>query len=1109
MSRNLPLMIKTLIRREYSLRSEVLAHICNHIDNLNRDSIIYHTNRNKLMDKVNNTIMLLNTNYNDAMPKYKNIDYVPTIEEQYFINNSNVEGYLKYMVTDIGGIGSLRKKICDYFSKVDSNIHELMNVVGSKSLDDLFRIHIGDDYRIVMNIDNDLNNLKQYVQDNKKILNLHSLQVTMHNSSALLDVLIKNFIPIEMGLSSKKFNNAKTTVLINKYKYDKTVNSEESSKFKFEVLLENSYKVTIKCAKTKKTFVIYGYFDYDVSNTVVTTSQVCNNYIYHKKKSLIDYVRDKTNINRDYKDIYLANMSLGDILSYKGDKLVEKMLSDYDLYTKSCNIKFKVTVNDFLKSDLTRKFNILRCLLLGPKSSIKNAALLFGMTKDQSRDVKNNKSCVADILFRQLNHSQQSKLRKSGQYVKQELDRIKKLSSDDMDLKQQCMMNNNMNDYVKKCAMTRLEEMKSNNSEYHKNLIYVKTLIDYPWVPEDYSDMFTTIGSDINKCREKLKQINDDFDAKVFGQTEFKTVIGDLMGKYFTNPNSMGKAIGLCGPPGVGKTLIASILGKVLGIPYQEIHLGGLEDGSVLNGHSFTYSGAQPGLIVAKMVAAGEPRCILFFDELDKACTRHGVNEVFNVLIHATDPNTNSVFSDKFFQDVTFPLNKCIFIFSFNDASKIDPILKDRMEIINVSPYSLADKLEISKNYLIPELTSGIGIDNGSILMTPQTIEHVVTKYTLEAGVRKLRGAIEKIFLKMNVDRIYGRGPFKNREKFSADKPIRITKKHLLKYLGKPNVNIEKVHTSDQIGVINGLYATTLGSGGILPILVYPARNGHNRPTLEITGKQGKVMKESVTFSWIVAKNCAKQDVVKNYYKHNQDGIHVHTPDGAVSKDGPSAGAAFTTAFISRLTGYVVKKEIAMTGEISIGGNITAIGGLEHKLTGAKVAGVKLVFVCEQNLDDLKKIKETNASLFNLVNVNDNPKVKKVIDEVCKKKNSNTGDFKVMVVNTIFDIIPYALIDPAYVKKHYNNDKNDKNDKNDNNDNNDHLIYSQTCDWKDFMTKNEGGFDNNVELIDNVIIKDDIKDDDKKYDDDEDNDNDDEDNDGDDEDDDGEDDDSD
>jgi endopeptidase La len=977
--------------------------------------------------------MLLNTSYNDSLPVYKTLKCDLDNNEKKFIQNDNLDGYMKYMIFDND---KLRSHINNYFLNVDDEIYELMNNVGSVSIADIFRLKIGDNYREIMDIDNDVNYLKKYIQNNKKNINLNDLQFEIHNSAVLIDILIKYFIPVEMKISKKVFDNNKTTVLINKYVYEKNISTEESMKFKFEVMLDNCYKITIKCSKTRTTYVLFGYFSYDVTNTIIVTSQVCNNFIYYKKKCLIDYVREKANINKEYKDIYLNNLTLGEILSYKGDNLIEKIMTDYELYTKSCNIRFKITVNDFLNSNLHKKFAILRSLLFGPKNSIKCAAMLFGMTKDQNTDSKNNKACVADILFRNLNHSQQSKLKKSGQYVKQELERIKNLTSDDMDLKQQCIMNNNMSDNVKKNVMSRLDEMKSNSTEYHKNLVYVKTLIDYPWISNDYCDMFTSISSDLAKCREKLKMIKNDFDSKVYGQTEFKNVICDIVGKWLTNPKSMGKAIGLCGPPGCGKTLIAKDLGRVLNIPFQEIQVGGLEDGSVLSGHSFTYSGAQPGLIVTKMVAAGEPRCVLYFDELDKASQKHGINEIFNILIHATDPNTNSNFNDKFFQDVTFPLNKVIFVFSFNDESKIDPILRDRMEIIKVLPYSMNDKIEITKKYLFPELLNDVGIKSDSIIMSSQTIEHIISQYTLEAGVRKLKQCIEKIFLKLNVDRIYARGPFKK----SNINQINITLKHVLEYLGKPHINHEKIHTYDQIGVINGLYATTAGQGGILPILIYPAINGsHKKPVLELTGKQGKVMKESVSFAWTVAKNCTKPDIVKKFYHNNCGGLHVHAPDGAVSKDGPSAGAAFTTAFISRLTGLAIKRNIAMTGEISIGGNVTAIGGLEFKLTGAKVAGIKLVFVCEENLDDLKKIKETNSGLFNLINPYDNPKVSKIIKQSCKKKNSNIGDFKIIVINTIYDIIPYCLIDPKY---------------------GDYDVYDKTCDWEDYMIMNNDGFNN-------------------------------------------------
>jgi endopeptidase La len=1043
MSYKLHQLIKSLTKYEYSLRGDILTNISIHIDKLNRDNILCHASRNKLINKLATTIITLNSNYNDSIinnkenPEQLNNDYESLISR----NCDEFNTILNY------GDNIFRKNIIKCFDDTDKLIYELFNETGSEYISDLLKLKIGSNYRDVMGIDQDLKFIEQYTKN--RVNTLEQFQFQLHNCSALLDILIKYFVPIEMYLCNKHFDNEKTTILVNKYKYDKVVNSEESSKFKFEIMMNNCYKITIKCAVTHNTFIVYGYFNYDVMNTIIATSQISCNFIYHKKKLLSEHIRNNLHINKDFCDAYLNNLSIGEIISNKGSTLKEKIIEDYDIYKKSCNVKFKVIVNDFLKSDLTKKFNILRCLLLGSKNSVKYAAMLFGMTKDQNAE-NNNRSCIADILFRNLNHHQQMKLRKSGQYIKQELDRIRQMTIDDMDLKQQCIMNNNMSDYIKKCAMNKIEEMKLNNNEYYKNLIYVKSLLDYPWISEDYSDIFSDIGSDINKCREKLDLIKEEFEKRVFGQTEFKTVICDIIGKWFTNPKGIGKSIGLCGPPGCGKTLIASGLGKVLGMPYQEIHLGGLEDGSVLNGHSFTYSGAQPGLIITKMINAGVPRCILFFDELDKTCERHGINEIFNVLIHVTDSNTNSNFCDKYFQDVTFPLNKCIFVFSFNDVDKIDPILKDRMEIINVTPYTLSDKIQIAKKYLMSELLEGIGIENGSITMANSTIEYVISKYTHEAGVRKLKNCMEKIFLKVNIDRIYKRGSFKNKENFSFNNPIKILKNDVVKYLGKPLIEVEKIHNIDQIGVVNGLYATTNGTGGIVPILCYPLKNGNKEFTLEITGKQGKVMKESVNFAWTIAKNCIKTNIVNNFYRNNHGGIHVHTPEGAVSKDGPSAGAAFATAFISRITGFPIKRDIAMTGEISIGGYITAIGGLEYKLNGAKIAGVKLVFVCEQNFDDLVKILETNKNLFNIINPYKNKKAKLFLNKNGANKKNKDVEFKVMIINSIYDIIPYVLIDPEYVKREYPKGSYKCSDK--------------TCDWSTFMTKNDNGFENNNKI---------------------------------------------
>lgn len=280
MSGNSHLVIKNFIRSEYTLRSELLANICKHVDNMNRESLIYHTIRNKLMNKISTCINMLNTNYNNSLPLYKNIDYIPNETEKYLFENGNFEAIMRMSIC---GDCKLRNKINEYFSNIDDEIYELLTAIGSKSITDVLRLKIGDYYREIMGIDTDIKEIIQFVQNNKKNLNLKEFMIKLHNSAALIDVLEKHFVPVEVRLSPLIFDNVKTTVLINRYRYDSVVNSEESTKFKYEVMLENSFKVTIKCAKTRNTFVIYGYFDYDVTNTIVATSQVCNNFIYQKK----------------------------------------------------------------------------------------------------------------------------------------------------------------------------------------------------------------------------------------------------------------------------------------------------------------------------------------------------------------------------------------------------------------------------------------------------------------------------------------------------------------------------------------------------------------------------------------------------------------------------------------------------------------------------------------------------------------------------------------------------------------------------------------------------------------------------------------------------------
>ena len=246
--------------------------------------------------------------------------------------------------------------------------------------------------------------------------------------------------------------------------------------------------------------------------------------------------------------------------------------------------------------------------------------------------------------------------------------------------------------------------MKSMNNDYYKQLTYVKNIIKYPWYNSNIKDFFSDMKNN-NKVIDFIKNIDKKLHNLTYGHTTTKNYIVELMGKWISNPSSGGTSIGLVGPPGVGKTLIAKSISKALDIPFAQITLGGQNDGEILHGHGYTYSGSQPGLIIKKMVEMGKPRCILYFDELDKTAAKNGkVNEISSILIHLTDPNMNKSFQDRFFQGVEFPLERVIFIFSYNDSKLIDPILLDRITEIKMKPYTTQDKLVIAKKFIIPEI---------------------------------------------------------------------------------------------------------------------------------------------------------------------------------------------------------------------------------------------------------------------------------------------------------------------------------------------------------------------------------------------------------------------
>lgn len=940
---------------EYGKYSKLIFNQSEHIDRCHLEGILTIIDRNQHMKVLNDLIKSMNSLYNERLKilkgenvidnddvstnpvKTKNLvqveSFEKTIKELLVTNNyASTNSLIELMdIWETLQIPCFKNAYYDDFSDIKEKLLKVASTIGFYSLDDALTILISNNYQ---------NNIK-------------TVQLT--DFKTRLDIYNRIFIPLS---------------------YEKKVNNnlqEISSKFitsPHDILLENFAELSISFPFRNETLVFTGMFKQDPINAQIRTSQICKFFIYDRKKKLIEYIaNNKTKfINDKFKSCYVKALTAGEILSYEPATLYEKLDKDFETYSRLAKLTFKNLMNDEFvheKANINTQYQIIKLFLIGgTDENVNMAGLLFGLTKDK----KIGNEYIANIIYKNLNYNNQTRLRKSTVSIKAELDKLKNMSSEDLDINKQLVASKNIPTAIKKIAIEKSQEMKNGGSEFYKQKTYLDIVLNFPWpVTNIDDDMFKKIGNSKPESIKFLNNVKAVLDNRVYGHNECKSVMQELIGKWLANPKSVGKSIALVGPPGVGKTLIAKALGDALMMPFTQINLGGMEDRCILSGHSYTYSAAQPGLIVRKMVEAGNSRCIMYFDELDKACTKHGINEIFNVLIHVTDTNTNDKFNDSFFNEITFPLNKVLFVFSYNDGDKIDKILLDRMEKINVSPYTVNDKLVIVKQFLLKEICQELCMDPDYIAIKDDDIEYIIEQHTMEAGVRDLKRKLETIYLKMNLDKIYGRGLFEGKDDI---KKIDLTRKNIDDYLKKPQITNKKIHDVDDIGVINGLYATSVGSGGIIPILIYSLYDGmKNKFNIKITGSQGNVMKESVSFAFTTAMNLIKIEFRDKFLADHPFGLHIHTPDGATPKDGPSAGVAFTTAFISRILGKKIKRDVAMTGEIEINGKITAIGGLVYKLKGAQKANVKTVFVPSENKDDLNKILETDKEISNSLNI--------------------------------------------------------------------------------------------------------------------------------------------